>query len=93
MLFMIVERFPDKDMRPVYRRLREKGRGLPEGLRYVDSWVEQDFSRCFQLMECDDVALIHEWTRHWAGTGVLFEEIIPVMISGEARALVEARGS
>ena len=55
MLFMVIERFRDNDMVPAYRRLRESGRSLPEGLEYVDSWVESNFSRCFQLMRCDDL--------------------------------------
>ena len=58
MLFMVIERFRDDDMVPVYRRLRDGGRSLPEGLEYVDSWVEPNFSRCFQLMRCDDLRLI-----------------------------------
>jgi len=39
-------------MLPIYKRLRDGGRMLPDGLRYVDSWVEPNFARCFQLMEC-----------------------------------------
>jgi hypothetical protein len=89
MLFMVIERFADNDMRPVYRRVRERGRQLPEGLRYVDSWVQSDLSRCFQLMECDDVALLEEWTRNWDGCGVIFEEIVPVVSSIQAREKVE----
>jgi hypothetical protein len=46
-LFMIIERFRDNDMLPVYRRLREVGRSPPERLEYVDSSVEANFSRCF----------------------------------------------
>ena len=64
---MIVERFKNADPLPVYRHLRDAGRGLPEGLRYVDSWVEPNFDRCFQVMECDDAALLQEWVLHWAG--------------------------
>jgi hypothetical protein len=90
MLFMVVERFADNDMVPIYRHLREHGRGLPEGLSYVDSWVAADFSRCFQLMECADEALFQPWLAHWEGLGATFE-IVPVRPSAEARALVEAR--
>ena len=54
MLYMIVERFSDGDAVPVYRRFRDHGRFAPEGLRYVDSWVTDDFRRCFQIMECGD---------------------------------------
>ena len=35
--------FRDNDMVPVYQRLRQAGRSLPEGLEYVDSWVEANF--------------------------------------------------
>jgi hypothetical protein len=61
MLFMVVEHFRDNDMVPVYQRLRQEGRSLPDGLEYVDSWVEASFSRCFQLMRCDDLSLTHAW--------------------------------
>ena len=58
MLFMIIERFKDSDMLPIYKRVRDEGRMLPEGLTYIDSWVEPNFSRCFQLMECDDLRAV-----------------------------------
>jgi Protein of unknown function (DUF3303) len=65
MLYMIIERFKNRDAKAVYRRLREKGRMVPEGLVYMESWVETDFDRCFQLMECDDASLLEEWAEHW----------------------------
>ena len=65
MLYMVIERFRNRDAAAVYRRFREKGRLLPDGLRYVDSWVETNFDRCFQLMECDDVLLFQQWIAHW----------------------------
>ena len=89
MLFMVIERFRDNDMVPVYQRLREAGRGLPEGLEYVDSWVEANFGRCFQLMRCADAALLQEWALHWRGAGVELE-IVPVVPAGQTRAVVEA---
>jgi hypothetical protein len=89
MLFMVIERFRDNDMVPVYRRLRDGGRALPEGLEYVDSWVEPNFSRCFQLMRCDDLRLFEAWVLHWRDCGVTFE-IVPVVASKETRAIVEA---
>jgi hypothetical protein len=88
MLFMIIERFRDNDMVPVYQRLRQAGRSLPGGLEYVDSWVAADFSRCFQLMRCDDLRLIQAWILEWRGSGVTFE-IVPAVTSAEARAVVE----
>jgi hypothetical protein len=88
MLFMVVEHFRDNDMVPVYQRLRQAGRSLPDGLAYVDSWVAADFSRCFQLMRCDDLTLIQAWILEWRGAGVTFE-IVPVVTSAETRAAVE----
>jgi hypothetical protein len=87
MLFMIIERFQDNDMVPIYRKLRDSGRMLPEGLKYVDSWVEPNFSRCFQLMECDDVRLFQQWVIQWRGVGVTFE-IVPVVPSKDTREVV-----
>ena len=88
MLFMVIERFEGNDMVPIYQRLEAKGRQLPEGLVYVDSWIEANFSRCFQLMECADARLLQEWVLGWRGTGASFE-IVPVVPSGETRAVVE----
>ena len=87
MLFMVIERFAADDMLPVYRRLRDAGRGLPVGVRYIDSWVEAGFSRCFQLMETDDLQLLQQWVLHWRGTGATFE-IVPVVESAKVHALV-----
>jgi hypothetical protein len=61
MLYMVIEKFNDAEA--VYRRFREKGRMLPEGLNYLDSWAESNHSRCFQLMECDNVQLFQHWIR------------------------------
>jgi len=87
MLFMVVERFANQDAIPVYRRVRDEGRQLPEGLTYVGSWVEPNFDRCFQLMECDDLCLLQEWVLGWRGSGVTFE-IVPVVPSAETREVV-----
>lgn len=87
MLFMVIERFRDDDMLPVYKKVRDGGRQLPEGLRYVDSWVEPGFGRCFQLMECDDLRLLQEWVLRWRGLGATFE-IVPVVPSKDTREVV-----
>jgi hypothetical protein len=87
MLFMIIEHFKDDDMLPIYKRLRDQGRMLPDGLKYVDSWIEPNFSRCFQLMETDDARLFQQWTLQWRGAGATFE-IIAVVPSKDTRELV-----
>lgn len=87
MLFMVIERFRDNDMVPVYRQVRDAGRKLPDGLKYVDSWIEPNFGRCFQVMECDDARLLQEWVLQWRGLGVTFE-IVPVVPSAQTREVV-----
>lgn len=81
MLFMMIERFKNRDARAVYRRTREKGRMAPEGLSYVGSWIEANFDRCFQLMECSDACLLQQWMLQWQD--LVEFEIIPVVPSKE----------
>jgi hypothetical protein len=83
MLFMIIESF-GRDPKAVYRRFREKGRQMPQGLDYVDSWITADFGRCFQLMRCDDVTLLQRWVSEWCDLADF--EIVPVAPSGETAA-------
>jgi hypothetical protein len=89
MQFMIVERFRGGDPLPVYRRFRDRGRLAPEGLRYVASWVSQDLSRCFQVMECEDRRLLDEWMTNWRD--LVDFEVIPAMTSSEAAATLAPR--
>jgi hypothetical protein len=66
MKYMVLETFRPGCKARVYERFREKGRLLPDGLHYVDSWLEKDGNRCFQLMETDSLALFDEWTAAWS---------------------------
>jgi Protein of unknown function (DUF3303) len=85
-LFMIIERFRRGDAVPVYRRFRDLGRLAPDGLRYIDSWVADDLCSCFQLMACDDRALVDAWIERWKD--LVDFDVIPVVTSAEARAAV-----
>ena len=88
MLFMVIERFRDRDAKAVYRRFREQGRMTPEGLTYVGSWIEANFDRCFQLMECDDLRLLQQWVlANNRDLGMTFE-IVPVVPSKETREVI-----
>jgi len=87
MLFMVIERFKNRDAKAIYRRLREEGRGMPDGLQYVGSWVEVNFDRCFQLMECNDARLFQSWTARWSD--LMEFEIVPVVPSAETRETIE----
>jgi hypothetical protein len=84
MLYMVVEHYRNGDALPVYRRFRERGRLMPDGLRYVSSWVTSDLKHCFQVMECDDVGLLREWIAHW--DDLVEFEYLPVVTSAEASA-------
>ena len=76
MLYMIIERFRDGD-----DPLRM--------YRYVASWVTEDFRRCFQIMECEDRALLTQWTARWED--LIEFEVFPVVTSAEAAATVAPR--
>jgi hypothetical protein len=83
MLFMVIERFKNQDAKAVYKRFQEQGRMMPDGLKYIDSWVEASFNRCFQLMECDDPVLFQQWIAKWQD--LMEFEIVPVVPSAEAK--------
>jgi hypothetical protein len=76
MLFMVIERFATGRVPEVYQLVRERGRAIPDGLTYVNSWVSASLDRCFQIMETDDPVLLQEWIVSW---GDLVEfEIVPI---------------
>ncbi len=76
MLFMVIERFRRQDAKSVYRRLRDHGRLMPDGLTTVASYVQADFACCYQVVECDSVAKLQDWVAHW--TDLAEFEILPV---------------
>jgi hypothetical protein len=83
MRYMVIETFT-QGARPVYERARDRGRMLPDGLEYVESWVMEGLGGCFQLMETDDPALFDTWTAQWADVAEF--EIMPVLASADAAA-------
>ena len=89
MLFMVIETFRGGDARPVYRRFRDQGRLAPEGLNYVASWVTDDLRRCYQVMECDDRALLDAWIARWED--LVEFEVLPVTTSADAAAAIAPR--
>ena len=89
MLYMVIEHFKDGDAVSVYQRFRDRGRMLPAGLHYRASWVEQNFGRCFQLMECDDASLFQEWISLW--DDLIDFEVVPVNTSEEAVEVITPR--
>jgi hypothetical protein len=87
--YMIIENFKNGDAAPVYRRFREKGRMAPSGLTYIASWVTEDFTTCYQVMECDDAQLLDEWIANWSD--LVDFTVIPVLPSADAARKVESR--
>ena len=87
MRYMVVERYTHGPQ-PIYERAAERGRMLPEGLHYVDSWIVDDdrLDRCFQLMETDDPSLFDVWLDNWRDLGTF--EVVPVIDSAQASARV-----
>ena len=88
MLYMLVEKFKNHDPLPVYRRFRDQGRLAPEGLRYINSWVDEGLACCFQLMESEDRALLEEWMNRWRDLTDF--EVYVVLTSEEASARVSS---
>jgi hypothetical protein len=87
MLFMVIETFRNQNGKAVYRKLRDGGRGLPDGLKFVSSYVTADLGRCFQLMETDDVTTFQRWIADWSE--VVEFEVVPVVEGKTTRAVLE----
>jgi Domain of unknown function (DUF3303) len=86
---MVIEHFNPGAAPEIYRRARERGRQLPPGLEYVDSWVDLEYLRCFQLMRSDDGALFDAWIAKWSDLARF--EVIPVRTSAEAAREISGR--
>jgi len=82
MLFMVTEHFRPGKAAEIYRRFRDRGRMAPEGVRYISSWVDLGFRRCFQVMEAENETLLKEWTSNWHD--LVEFEIVPVRTSEQA---------
>lgn len=87
MLFMVVEHFERGKAKDIYHRFQKQGRMMPEGLKYLDSWVSANLDRCFQLMECNDFNLFQEWILQWEDLAKF--EIISVVSSKETKQIVD----
>jgi hypothetical protein len=88
-LYMVVEHFKNKDAVAVYRRFRDSGRMMPEGLSYVSSWIDENLERCYQLMEAGDRRLLDLWMANW--NDLMDFEVHPVITSKQAVERIEPR--
>lgn len=87
MLYMVVERF--KDAPAIYARLHEKGRMMPVGLEYIGSWISEDMTICYQLMQTADESLFPLWTNEWKD--LMDFDIVPVRSSAEVVQRMSAK--
>jgi Protein of unknown function (DUF3303) len=88
MLYMIIERFHPGKVKELYKRFDEKGRMLPEGVNYINSWINEEVSICYQVMESDTEEKLHEWISRWNDLADF--ELIRVITSAEAKQKVFA---
>ncbi len=84
MQYMIIERFHAGKVKALYRRFDEKGRMLPEGVNYINSWTNEQVSTCYQLMDSDSIESIYQWIGQWSDLADF--EVIPVISSAAAKA-------
>ena len=63
--YMVIETFRPGCMPKVYERFRERGRMLPDGLVYIDSWLSEQGDRCFQLMEAENEQCAEKNFEQW----------------------------
>ncbi len=89
MLYMVIEHFKTPGAIEIYRRARDRGRLLPDGLEYISSWVDPEMTRCFQLMKTDHERLLEEWIDRWKD--LINFEIVPVMTSAETIQAIAPR--
>ena len=89
MHYLVIEHFRQGDPVPVYQRFRAEGRLAPEGLDYVSSWITDDLTRCYQIMETGDRGLLDQWMARWSDLTDF--EVLPVISSAEAQRKLAPR--
>lgn len=86
MLYMIIEKFHDGKVKALYNRFAEKGRMMPAGVQYINSWINEEVTVCYQVMESESIEGIQEWIANW--NDIVDFEIIPVITSAQAKEKV-----
>jgi hypothetical protein len=86
MLYLIIEHFHPGKVKELYKRFEEKGRLMPEGVEYINSWIDEHVRTCYQIIESYFREKIEEWVNLWNDLADF--EIIPVITSAEAKDLV-----
>ena len=88
MQYMIIERFHPGKVKAMYRRFAENGRMLPEGVNYINSWINESITVCYQVMESESPGKLQEWMDQWKD--LVDFELVPVISSAQAKEKVFA---
>lgn len=88
MQYMIIEKFLPGKVKAMYQRFAERGRMLPEGVNYLNSWINESVTVCYQVMESESPEKLQEWINQW--NDLVDFEVIPVISSDLAREKVFA---
>ena len=83
---MVIERFRNGDYHAVGARFRARGRMMPDGVRYLDSWITPDGTVCYQVMEAERRDLLDQWIAAWSD--LVDFEIVEIERTGEFWARV-----
>ena len=81
MLYMVIEHFAPEKMNTMADRFRQHGRLLPDGVVYKMSWIDEPGTRCYQVMEAENRALLDQWIERW--NDLVDFEVVPVLTSTE----------
>lgn len=88
MQYMIIERFHPGKVKELYQRFAEKGRMLPGGVQYINSWINEAVTVCYQVMEAESPGKLQQWIGEWNDLADF--DVMPVISSAEAREKVFA---
>lgn len=62
---MVIEYYRENCFEKIYERFHKDGRMLPVGLYFIESWLEKNGKRCFQLMETENPETFKTWIKYW----------------------------
>jgi hypothetical protein len=83
MLYMIIEHFHPGKAKEIYSNLDKTGRKIPDGVHYINSWIDENLTICYQVMESDSDEKIQEWVN--MNKGPVDYEVIKVITSAQAK--------
>ena len=85
MQYLIIEHYKKGKTIEIYQRFDQKGRMLPKGVTYINSWTDEKVETCYQIMESESLEKLQEWVSNW--NDLVDFEIIPVLTSAELSGL------